>query len=507
MFQRIRSYCLSGIHAIPVSVEVDSSLGLPGFTLVGLPDSAVRESRERVVSAVRTSGYSVTGNRTTVNLSPADLRKEGSSLDLPLAIGMLLASGEFEVHQIDRFVFLGELSLDGLLKPVRGVLSVAMSIAEEKHSILVVPKENTQEASLVEGLYVLGVSSLLECIEELKKEVPSNLICAKGISSSLKASYQTYPDFKNIVGMEGAKRALEIAASGNHNFLLVGSPGSGKTLCAKCLPSILPEMSEEEIIESTRIHSCAKSIRSQHFSLIAERPFRSPHHSATMVSLVGGGHQLLPGEVSLAHNGVLFLHELPEFNRQVLEALREPMEEGSVCIHRASGSIEWPARFMMGAAMNPCPCGYSMDLKKECTCLPDMKVRYWSKISGPLLDRIDLQISVPAMDITRLTSSSGSESSATIRNRVKVARTFQEERFKNSKIHFNSEMTSLQTREEAKMDSETEHFAITAAEKMGLSARGYYRILKVARTIADLRSSNVVSKIDLAEALQYRILK
>ncbi|HPW95060.1 MAG TPA: YifB family Mg chelatase-like AAA ATPase [Fibrobacteraceae bacterium] len=507
MFQRIRSYCLSGIHAIPVSVEVDSSLGLPGFTLVGLPDSAVRESRERVVSAVRASGYSVTGTRTTVNLSPADLRKEGSSLDLPLAIGMLLASGEFEVNQIDRFVFLGELSLDGLLKPVRGVLSVAMSLVEEKDSVLVVPKDNIQEASLVEGLNVLGVSSLLECIEELKKDCSSLLIRSQGFSSHLKKNHPSYPDFKNIIGMEGVKRALEIAASGNHNFLLVGSPGSGKTLCAKCLPSILPEMTEDEIIESTRIHSCAKSIHSQNFSFIAERPFRSPHHSSTMVSLVGGGHQLLPGEVSLAHNGVLFLDELPEFNRQVLEALREPMEEGSVCIHRASGSIEWPARFMMGAAMNPCPCGYSMDLKKECTCLPDMKVRYWSKISGPLLDRIDLQISVPAMDITRLKSTSGLESSATIKKRVKVARTFQEDRFKNSKILYNSEMTSLQTREEAKMDSEAEHFAITAAEKMCLSARGYYRVLKVARTIADLRSSKNVEKLDLAEAFQYRLLK
>ena len=507
MFQRIRTYCLSGIHAVPVNVEVDASLGLPGFTLVGLPDSAVRESRERVVSAVRASGYSVTGNRTTVNLSPADLRKEGSSLDLPLAIGMLLASGQFEVSHIDRFVFLGELALDGLLKPVRGILSIAMTLMAEKGTVLVVPQENVHEASLIEGLLVLGVSSLLQCIEQLKMENPSQLIHSRGLSSKLKVTFDQYPDFKNVVGMQGVKRALEIAASGNHNFLLVGSPGSGKTLCAKCLPSILPEMSDEEIIESTRIHSCAKSIRPQHFSYIAERPFRSPHHSASMVSLVGGGSQLLPGEVSLAHNGVLFLDELPEFGRHVLEALREPMEERMVSIHRASGSAEWPSRFMMGAAMNPCPCGFAMDVKKECTCLPDMKTRYRSKVSGPLLDRIDLQVSVPSIDISKLASSTTAESSSAIRERVKGAREFQENRFKRKKIHFNSEMTSQEARILAKMDGSTENFAVHASEKLMLSARGYYRVLKVARTIADLRGSETVGKIDLAEALQYKVLR
>lgn len=507
MFIRIRSYCLSGIQAIPVSVEVDSSFGLPGFSLVGLPDNAVRESRERVVAAVRTSGYSVTGRRTTVNLSPADLRKEGSALDLPLAIGMLLANEEFKVINPSRYVFLGELSLDGLLKPIRGTLSIAMALIHKKDTILVIPQENVEEASLIEGLKILGVSSLLETINQLKMRESSKLIVSRGISYKQERSFNRNLDFKSIVGMEGVKRALEIAASGNHNFLLVGSPGSGKTLCAKSIASILPEMSDSEIIESTQIHSCIKNLSAKQYSFILERPFRSPHHSSSMVSLVGGGHKLLPGEVSLAHNGVLFLDELPEFRREVLEALREPMEDGEVQISRASGSIVWPARFMMGAAMNPCPCGFSMDVKKECTCLPDMKQRYWLKVSGPLLDRIDLQIRVPSMDISKLKANSGVESSAEVRERVKKARIFQQKRFKESPKLFNAEMNSLEAKAACQMDKKTEDFVLGAAEKMLLSARAYYRVLKVARTIADLRESEVVSPIDLAEALQYRMLK
>ncbi len=504
MFQRVRTYCLSGIQAIPVSVEVDASPGLPGFTLVGLPDSAVRESRERVVSAVRSSGYVVTGSRMTVNLSPADLRKEGSSLDLPLAIGMLLASEEIVIENAKRFVFLGELALDGLLKPVRGILSVAMSLRKDGSDVLVVPHENYAEASLVEGVALVGVSSLSECIEKLKPSAAPSFARASGIHVTAAFNHTSVPDFRSVVGMETVKRALEIAAAGGHNFLLVGSPGAGKKLCARCLPGILPGMSEEEILESTRIHSCAGLMPAENGGYLHSRPFRAPHHSASMVALVGGGTRLRPGEVSLAHNGVLFLDELPEFNRSVLEALREPMEEGSIKVSRAAGSVVWPARFMMGAAMNPCPCGYSMDPKRSCLCLPEAVIRYRQRISGPLMDRIDIQVAVPSPSPALFANAPSGENSSQMRERVIAARVRQQHRFYTKRIRTNAEMTSEESREVASMSAATERFAVNAAEKMMLSARGYYRLLKVARTIADIRSSSAVEVIDLAEALQYR---
>jgi magnesium chelatase family protein len=505
LFRRIRSYCLFGIKAVPVSIEVDASQGLPGFTLVGLPDNAVRESRERVVSAIRSIGKVVTGYRTTVNLSPADLRKEGSALDLPLAIGLLVSTGEIEVEQLDRYVFVGELSLDGLLKPVRGVLSIAMDLVAVQNSILVVPRGNEQEASLVEGLRYVCADSLKECVEILERNSRQDVNVATGISSKLEKVDDGIPDFKNVIGMDGVKRALEIAAAGAHNFLLVGSPGAGKTLCAKCLLGILPEMTEVEILETTRIHSCARrSGDSEEFKPVMNRPFRSPHHSASMVSLVGGGTRLLPGEASLAHNGVLFLDELPEFNRSVLEALREPMEEGKISVSRASGTVVWPARFMMGAAMNPCPCGYAMDPKHECTCLPEAKKRYREKISGPLLDRIDIQVSVPPVDPSLFAVKREGESSAEIRKRVCEARNVQRKRFSSLPFKSNAEMTSEYARKFAAMTPVVERFAVSAASKMDLSARGYFRLLKVARTIADLRGADVVDVMDLSEALRYR---
>lgn len=508
MFRRIRSYCLFGIKAVPVSVEVDSSQGLPGFTLVGLPDNAVRESRERVVSAVRSIGKVVTGFRTTVNLSPADLRKEGSALDLPLAIGMLVSTGEITVEQLDRYVFVGELSLDGLLKPVRGVLSIAMNLSENHDDILVIPRGNVQEASLVEGLRFVCADSLRECVEILERNSSQDVHIAKGISSYGLKVDGCIPDFKNVVGMDGVKRALEIAAAGAHNFLLIGSPGAGKTLCAKCLPGILPEMTEQEILETTRIHSCARrSGDSDDFKPVMSRPFRSPHHSASMVSLVGGGTRLLPGEASLAHNGVLFLDELPEFNRSVLEALREPMEEGEISVSRASGTVVWPARFMMGAAMNPCPCGYSMDPKRECTCLPEARKRYREKISGPMLDRIDIQVSVPPVDASLFAVRGGGESSEVIRNRVCAARAIQRDRFRNLPFKSNAEMTSEYAQKFAAMRADVERFAVSAAAKMDLSARGYFRLLKVSRTIADLRGATAVDIVDLSEALRYRAFR
>lgn len=504
MFKRIRSYCLFGIKAVPVSVEVDASQGLPGFTLVGLPDNAVRESRERVVSAIRSIGKVVTGFRTTVNLSPADLRKEGSALDLPLAIGLLVSADEISVNRLERYVFVGELSLDGLLKPVRGILSIAMSLAKDG-TVLVIPRGNAREASLVEGLRYVCADSLGECVGYLESDDDSCIQTAEGLKTNYRLECEDVPDFENVVGMESVKRALEVAAAGAHNFLLVGSPGAGKTLCARCLPGILPEMTEQEILETTRIHSCARRAGdSGEFKPVISRPFRTPHHSASMVSLVGGGSRLAPGEASLAHNGVLFLDELPEFNRTVLEALREPMEEGAISVSRASGTVVWPARFMMGAAMNPCPCGFAMDPKRECTCLPEARKRYRDKISGPLLDRIDIQVSVPPIETKSFEGNPKGESSASIRSRVCKARDIQRDRFVGTTYRSNAEMSSDSAHRFAAMSKGTEKFAITAADRMGLSARGYYRLLKVARTIADLRGSGNVDVEDLSEALRYR---
>lgn len=491
-----------------MSVEVDAAQGLPGFTLVGLPDNAVRESRERVVSAIRSIGKVVTGFRTTVNLSPADLRKEGSALDLPLAIGLLVSTGEMIAPCLDRYVFVGELSLDGLLKPVRGVLSIAMDLVKDKDCVLVVPRGNAREASLVEGLRFICADSLGECVEALESGCDSVLHVAAGLNRDGARPLLDVPDFKNVVGMEGVKRALEVAAAGAHNFLLVGSPGAGKTLCARCLPGILPEMTEVEILETTRIHSCARRAGdSDEFKPVLVRPFRTPHHSASMVSLVGGGARLAPGEASLAHNGVLFLDELPEFNRCVLEALREPMEDGSISVSRASGTVVWPARFMMGAAMNPCPCGFSMDPKRVCTCLPDARKRYREKISGPLLDRIDIQVSVPPVETRNFAGHPQGESSADIRKRVCAARNIQHKRFAGTSFKSNAEMTSEHAHRYAAMSDATERFALTSADKMNLSARGYYRLLKVARTIADLRAAESVEIGDISEALRYRAFR
>ena len=506
MFKRIRSYCLFGIKAVPVSVEVDASQGLPGFTLVGLPDNAVRESRERVVSAIRCIGKVVTGFRTTVNLSPADLRKEGSALDLPLAIGMLVSTGELAVPSLDRYVLVGELSLDGLLKPVRGVLSIAMSLPKDG-SVLVIPRANAQEASLVEGLNFICADSLKECVDYLEAGGNSGMCIGGGLKELCRPDACDVPDFENVVGMEGVKRALEVAAAGAHNFLLVGSPGAGKTLCARCLPGILPEMTEQEVLETTRIHSCARRAGdSGGFKPVTARPFRSPHHSASMVSLVGGGTRLAPGEASLAHNGVLFLDELPEFNRSVLEALREPMEEGSISVSRASGTVTWPARFMMGAAMNPCPCGFAMDPKRVCTCLPDARKRYREKISGPLLDRIDIQVSVPPMEAGALVDKRKRECSDDIRKRVCEARAIQRRRFADLPFKSNAEMTSEYAKKFAGMSPEVERFAVSAADNMNLSARGFYRMLQVSRTIADMKRAENVEIEDISEALRYRTM-
>ena len=421
---------------------------------------------------------------------------------------MLVSTGEISVEGVERFVFAGELSLDGLLKPIRGVLSIAMSLPRDDKNILVIPRANATEASLVEGLRYACFDTLAECVEFLEGGDFGCVCSAAGMSrGNILPVSGDVPDFKNVVGMDGVKRALEIAAAGSHNFLLVGSPGAGKTLCARCLPGILPDMTDEEILETTRIHSCARRAGdSTEFRPIVNRPFRTPHHSASMVSLVGGGSRLLPGEASLAHNGVLFLDELPEFNRSVLEALREPMEDGFISVSRASGTVVWPARFMMGAAMNPCPCGFAMDPKRVCTCLPDARKRYREKISGPLLDRIDIQVSVPPMEAGALVDDRKRESSADIRKRVCDARAVQRRRFAGLSFKSNAEMSSEYAKKFSGMSPEVERFAVSAADNMNLSARGFYRMLKVARTIADMRNSENVEIADISEALRYRTM-
>lgn len=499
MFCRTKSYSMFGIKAVPIGVEVYASQGLPGYTIIGIPDNAVRETRERVNSAIRHEGKVVTGFNTAVNLSPADLRKDATPLDLAIAVGLLAATGEIDARDIEKYVFLGELSLDGKVRPVRGVLPVARKICKDE--IFVIPSANAAEADLVEGLSYVCVNTLRDCIDLLEgKPTAATVRTGNGIDRNFPSNDS--PDFKDIPGLDGAKRALEVAAAGGHNFLLVGSPGSEKISLARCIPGILPEMTEDEIIETSSIHS---TIRSDCFSPVYKRPFRSPHHSASMVSLVGGGARQLPGEASLAHNGVLFLDELPEFNRCVLQALREPMEEGRVSVTRASGTVVWPARFMLGAAMDPCPCGYSMDPKRACTCLPEARKRYREKVSGPLLDRIDIQVSVPPQDPKLYIGFKEAESSAIVRQRVICAREIQRKRFANSTIKTNSEIPAESVRMFTRMDEDTEKFAVSAAGKLAMSAIEYFKILRVARTVADLRRSDRVEVQDISEAMRYRV--
>jgi len=504
MFKRIRSAALHGIEAIPVEIEVDSTSGLPGFSLVGLPDNAVREARERVLAAMRTCGFYGCSTRMTVNMSPADLRKEGAAFDLGLAIGMLSATEQISVANLENFLFLGELSLDGRLRPVHGVLAVAANLARSApQTILVVPYENREEAVCVETLKVIAPKTLEECLDGLQK--PEGAYCLINESNSVSATQNKIADFSQVYGMASVKRALEISAAGAHNFLLVGSPGSGKTLCARCLPGILPAMRRNESLESTIIHSCAGMFDSCG-GLIKTSPFRSPHHTATVASLVGG-MRLRPGEASLAHNGVLFLDELPEFQRAALECLRQPLEEGVVRLNRALGSIVFPAKFVLGAAMNPCPCGYAMDNRRDCRCIPEAIKRYRSKVSGPLLDRIDLQVSVPSVPIDESRKGKPGENSEEIQKRVEAACEKQELRLKGKKSFRNGHLDGKTLKDILFWNSDAENFALKAAEKWRMSHRGYDRMLKVARTIADLRNSHNVERPDLAEAIQYRALE
>lgn len=500
MVRKIQSATLQGIQAIGVVIEVDSSLGLPGFSMVGLPDAAVRESRERVVSALRAAGFQAMGRRITVNLAPADLRKEGCAFDLALAIGMLWATEQLEWSPTHPVLFLGELSLDGFLRSVRGALSVAV-FAKQMGFGLVLPRENLAEVSVLDGLECWGVESLAECVAFLRGEVaaargavPGAFPCSFGPSM-----VPHTPDFASVHGMAGVRRALEIAAAGWHHFLLVGSPGSGKTLCAQCVPGILPPLTQDEALETTMIHSCA-GLLPQGTGLMGKRPFRAPHHTATPAALMGGGRPIRPGEISLAHNGLLFLDEFPEFSRTGLEGLRQPLEGAKIAVARAAERVEWPARFLLGAAMNPCPCGFSLDPRRECRCSPQEVARYRQRLSGPMLDRIDLQVQVPVQAVDVLREANG-EPSCIMAERVALAAARQRQR--NAVL--NGQLSNEAVRRCCQLDVADEVFLKKASEKLDLSTRGVFRVLKVARTIADLEGHIAIKGGHLAEALQYRL--
>ncbi len=499
------SATLLGIEALPAEVEVDiTSKGLPHFSLVGLPDTAVKESRDRVRAALKNSGFIFPLKQVTVNLAPADLKKEGSAFDLPIAVGILGSEEVLKPEASADFMITGELSLDGRLKPVKGALSMAIKAREMGLKGIILPEKNAPEAAVVEGLSVYGMESLIKVIEFLN-DSRSTSPHEVNLQDILNFASCYDEDFSEVKGQEHAKRALEVAASGGHNILMIGPPGSGKTMLARRLSAILPNMTFDEALETTRIHSVAGTLNSGQ-SLLAARPFRAPHHTISDVALIGGGQFPKPGEVSLSHNGVLFLDELPEFKRNVLEVLRQPLENGEVTVSRAIASVNYPARFMLVAAMNPCPCGYIRDEKHQCTCTPSQVHRYRTRVSGPLLDRIDIHIEVPAVEYKELSSSTTGESSEVIRDRVIRARELQLKRFSRDKLYCNGQMRTRHIKKHCILTKEAKSILETAMHKLSLSARAYTRILKVSRSIADLEASEHIQPYHVSEAIQYRTL-
>ncbi|MFZ5907973.1 MAG: YifB family Mg chelatase-like AAA ATPase [Nitrospirota bacterium] len=506
MLSKVLSSTILGIDAYIVDVEVDiASRGLPHFSLVGLPDAAVKESKDRVRAALKNVGFHFSFKPITVNLAPADLKKEGSSFDLPIALGILVAEGVLDPSAVEGYLLTGELSLDGSVKAVRGSLSMAIKARELGLRGLILPEENAPEAAVVRGLPVFGVRSLPSVIDLLGSQSPKAPFTLD-IHKAVEENSLYEDDFIEVKGQEHAKRAFEVAAAGSHNVLMIGPPGSGKTMISKRLPTILPGMTFDEALETTRIHSVAGLLRDGR-PLLATRPFRSPHHTISDVALIGGGQIPKPGEVSIAHHGVLFLDELPEFKRNVLEVLRQPLENGEVTVSRAVASVTYPALFMLIAAMNPCPCGYFGDTRHQCTCTPGQIHRYRQRVSGPLLDRIDIHIEVPAVPYKELSNEYCGEKSADVRKRVVAAREVQLERFRGDKrIYANGQMKTRHIKKYCILTSDSRTLLDTAMQKLGLSARAYMRILKLSRTIADLDASEDIHAHHISEAIQYRTL-